>query len=114
MAGKTSSNPNEFLLPDLGEGLDEAELIEWCVSEGQQVEEHDTLARMETDKAAVDVPSPRAGTIAKLHGKPGERIKVNAPLVTFKGEGDAAASDRGGDAKAEMSRRAGGNGAHSD
>jgi pyruvate dehydrogenase E2 component (dihydrolipoamide acetyltransferase) len=114
MAGKTSSNPNEFLLPDLGEGLDEAELIEWCVTEGQQVEEHDVLAKMETDKAAVDVPSPRAGTIAKLHGKPGERIKVNAPLVTFKGDNDEPTGSAGDDGKAEAARRAGGNGAHND
>src|SRR3954470_7122946 len=101
MAGKTSSNPNEFLLPDLGEGLDEAELIEWCVSEGQTVEEHDVLAKMETDKAAVDVPSPRAGTISKLHAQPGEKIKVNAPLVTFRGEKDEQAAPSNADGKTE-------------
>jgi pyruvate dehydrogenase E2 component (dihydrolipoamide acetyltransferase) len=92
MAGKVSSDPNIFLLPDLGEGLEEAELIEWCVKEGQTINEFDMLAKMETDKALSDVPSPRGGTIAKLHGKPGEKIKVGSPLVTFKGEGAAAAS----------------------
>jgi pyruvate dehydrogenase E2 component (dihydrolipoamide acetyltransferase) len=83
MAGKVSDNPNEFLLPDLGEGLEEAELLEWCVQVGQSVNEFDILAKMETDKALVEVPSPRAGKIAQLHGEPGQFIKVGAPLVTY-------------------------------
>ena len=57
MAGKVSSDPNVFLLPDLGEGLEEAELLEWCVAEGQDVKEHDMLAKMETAKAVVEVYS---------------------------------------------------------
>ncbi len=90
MAGKVSSNPNEFLLPDLGEGLQEAELIEWCVKPGQRVAEFDTLAKVETDKALAEVPSPRAGVIKELHGKPGEKLKVGAVLVTFEGASPAA------------------------
>ena len=82
---KTSSNPNDFILPDLGEGVHEAELIKWRVSVGQQVKEHDILAEMETDKALVEVPSPRAGTIAALHGKEGEICKVGDALVTYAG-----------------------------
>ncbi len=70
--GKASANPNDFILPDLGEGVHEAELIKWRVEVGQQVNEHDILAEMETDKALVEVPSPRTGTIATLHGQPGE------------------------------------------
>jgi pyruvate dehydrogenase E2 component (dihydrolipoamide acetyltransferase) len=85
MAGKVSSNPNEFLLPDLGEGLQEAELIEWCVQVGQHVNEFDTLAKMETDKALVEVPSPRAGTIKELRGSPGEKIPVGSVLVVYDG-----------------------------
>jgi pyruvate dehydrogenase E2 component (dihydrolipoamide acetyltransferase) len=73
-----------FYLPDLGEGLDEAELIEWSVDVGQSVAENDILAKMETAKALVEIPSPRAGVIGILHGKPGQAIKVGAPLVTFK------------------------------
>ncbi|MGH7176907.1 MAG: dihydrolipoamide acetyltransferase family protein [Tepidisphaeraceae bacterium] len=88
MAHKTSTNPDEFLLPDLGEGLEEAELIEWCVKPGQQVAEFDILAKMETAKALVEVPSPRAGVIDQLHGSPGEMIKVGAPLVTYTGGND--------------------------
>lgn len=84
-----SFDGNDFLLPDLGEGLDEAELVEWCVEEGQEVEEFETMAKMETAKALVEVPAPRAGKIGKLHGGPGDVIKVGKPLVTF---GDAGAS----------------------
>ena len=83
MVARASGNPNDFLLPDLGEGLEEAELLEWCVNVGQRVKENDVLAKMETAKALVEVPSPRAGTIAILHGKPGQAIKVGAPLVTY-------------------------------
>ena len=80
---KTSSNPNDFILPDLGEGVHEAELLKWRVTVGQTVSEHDILADMETDKAVVEVPSPRAGTIAALHGKEGEILKVGNALVTY-------------------------------
>src|SRR5256885_8247002 len=90
MAANPDQNPI-FYLPDLGEGLDEAELIEWNVHVGQRVEENDILAKMETAKALVEVPSPRGGTIAELHGKPGETIKVGAPLVTYQVESPAPA-----------------------
>ena len=95
------SNPNapDFLLPDLGEGLEEAELIEWCVAEGQVVEEFETLAKMETAKALVEVPAPRAGTIARLHGKAGDIIKVGKPLVSFDNVQEAARPDAGPPAK---------------
>ncbi|MEM9066323.1 MAG: dihydrolipoamide acetyltransferase family protein [Planctomycetota bacterium] len=83
MAGKTSTDPNIFILPDLGEGVHEAELISWKVEPGQTVNEHDILAEMETDKALVEVPSPRDGTIKTLHGEPGEICHVGNPLVTY-------------------------------
>ncbi len=86
MASQAGANPNIFQLPDLGEGLEEAELLEWCVAEGQEIKESDMLAKMETAKAVVEVYSPRAGTIESLHGKPGEVIKVGAPLVSYKSE----------------------------
>jgi pyruvate dehydrogenase E2 component (dihydrolipoamide acetyltransferase) len=89
--GKASANPNDFILPDLGEGVHEAELIKWRVEVGQQVNEHDILAEMETDKALVEVPSPRTGTIAALHGQPGEILHVGNPLVTYTGDGAAPA-----------------------
>ena len=90
----TNANAKDFLLPDLGEGLEEAELVEWCVAVGQTVEALDTLAKMETAKALVEVSSPRGGTIETLHGNPGDVIKVGAPLVTWAdGAGAAAASN---------------------
>lgn len=85
MAHATSKDPNVFLLPDLGEGLAEAELIKWRVSVGQHVNELEVLAEMETDKALVEVTSPRSGTIAELHGEPGEVLKVGSPLVVYAG-----------------------------
>lgn len=85
-AKKTASSPNDFILPDLGEGVHEAELIKWRVAAGQYVEEHTILADMETDKALVEVPSPRSGTIATLHGAEGEILKVGNPLVSFVAE----------------------------
>ena len=110
MAHAKSSNPNEFILPDLGEGVHEAELIKWRVSAGDTVAEHDILAEMETDKALVEVPSPRAGTIAALHGAEGEILKVGNVLVSYVASGAAATplSGTGGHAAA----KAGHNGSH--
>ena len=89
MAHQTSSDPNVFILPDLGEGVHEAELIAWKVKEGDTVAEHQTLAEMETDKALVEVPSPRAGVIKTLHGAEGEILNVGNPLVTYEGGASA-------------------------
>ncbi len=82
-----------FPLPDLGEGLVEAELQAWHVSAGDRVDAGQTLATVETDKALVDVASPGAGVIAELCAAPGEHIAVGAPLVIFEGE-EAAGSRR--------------------
>ncbi len=82
-----STDPNVFILPDLGEGVHEGELLKWRVSVGQFVNELDVLADMETDKAVVEVPSPRAGTIKELHGTEGEILKVGNPLVSYVSEG---------------------------
>jgi len=73
----------DFILPDLGEGVHEAEIISWKVKVGDTVDEMDVLAEMETDKALVEVPSPYAGKIVALHGKEGETAHVGQPLVTF-------------------------------
>jgi len=74
-----------FTLPDLGEGLAEAELLSWHVGLGDHVVEGQPLASVETDKAVVEVPSPRAGEIERLCAQVGERVKVGAPLVEFVG-----------------------------
>ena len=91
MAHHKSADPDIFILPDLGEGVHEAELIKWRVAPGQTVKEHDILAEMETDKALVEVPSPRAGTIKELHGKEGEILHVGNPLVSYQSSGGSSA-----------------------
>jgi 2-oxoisovalerate dehydrogenase E2 component (dihydrolipoyl transacylase) len=83
-----------FNLPDLGEGLPEAEIVAWHVREGEQVETDQPLLSVETAKAVVDVPSPYSGRILKLHAKPGDTVQTGKPLVDFDlpaGAGPAAA-----------------------
>ena len=76
-----------FHLPDLGEGLAEAEIRQWHVHEGDWVETDQLMVSMETAKAVVDIPAPRTGKILKLYGKVGDIISTAAPLVEFE-EGD--------------------------
>lgn len=102
MAHAQSADPNVFILPDLGEGVHEAELLKWRVSVGQTIKEHEILADMETDKAVVEVPSPRGGTIAELHGSEGEVLKVGNPLVTYEGGAGSGASKDAKAAKAHQ------------
>ena len=71
MVIKQPDDKSHFILPDLGEGVHEAELIRWLIAPGDTVTEHQTLAEMETDKALVEVPSPWDGVIKELHGKEG-------------------------------------------
>ncbi len=108
MAGKVSSDPNVFLLPDIGEGLQEAEVIKWLVKEGDAVEEQQSLAEVETDKALTEIPSPRAGTIKTLHGKDGDVMKVGEPFVSFEGgaasNGAAPGSQTGSQSSKKPSR----------
>jgi len=73
----------QFILPDLGEGLEEAEIVTWHVNEGDRVVVDQPLVSVETDKAVVEVPSPWSGRIARLFGGKGDLIKVGAPLVEF-------------------------------
>lgn len=71
----------EFKLPDLGEGLIEAEIVNWMVKEGDAVKEDQPLVEVLTDKAAMEIPSPKAGKIAKLHAKEGAKVKVGELLL---------------------------------
>src|SRR5512137_741521 len=80
--------PFEFKLPDLGEGIAEAELRRWLVKEGDRVAEHQGIAEVETDKAVVEIPSPRAGRVARLLKAEGELVPVGAVLLTIAGEGE--------------------------
>ncbi|WP_133127246.1 dihydrolipoamide acetyltransferase family protein [Legionella nagasakiensis] len=76
-----------FNLPDLGEGLPDAEIHEWFVKVGDKVKADQPLVSMETAKAVVDVPCPQDGTIVKLFGQSGDVIKTGDPLVAFEAEG---------------------------
>ena len=73
----------EFKLPDLGEGLTEAEIVEWHVSAGQGIKLNQPLVSVETDKAVVEVPSPVSGRVISLHGEPGDVIPVGDVLARF-------------------------------
>ena len=75
--------PRQFTLPDLGEGLEEAEIVAWLVNEGDHVVANQPLVSVETDKAVVEIPSPWSGTIARRFGAKGDLIKVGAALVEF-------------------------------
>jgi len=79
-----------FKLPDLGEGLQEAEIVEWHVRSGEDVRADQPLLSVETAKAIVDIPSPQSGRIAKLFGQPGDIVHLGAPLVAFEGAHDEA------------------------
>ncbi|MDX1804459.1 MAG: dihydrolipoamide acetyltransferase family protein [Alcanivorax sp.] len=80
-----------FTLPDLGEGLQEAEVVEWHVKEGDTVKVDDLLLSVETAKAIVDIPSPRDGSIATLFVENGDLVHTGEPLLAFAGD-DAGAS----------------------
>ena len=79
----------EFRFPDVGEGITEGEIVRWLVKEGDQVQADQTLAEIETDKAIVEMPSPYAGTVLKLHFKEKDLVKVGQPLVTIGEKGES-------------------------
>jgi len=83
----------DFVLPDLGEGLTEAEIRQVLVREGDVVGEDAPLLEVETDKATVEIPSPFGGRVDKIHVHPGQTVKVGQVLVSF-GEGAAAPSGK--------------------
>ena len=82
-------------VPDIGEGIAEVELVEWLVKAGDSVTEDQGLALVMTEKASVEIPSPVAGTVAEMVGKPGQMLAVGAALIrieTATGDGDAGAA----------------------
>jgi len=86
-----SSSIEEFLLPDIGEGIVECELVEWLVQEGDIVVEDQPIADVMTDKALVQIPAIKAGKIVKLHYRKGQLAKVHAPLFAIEVEGGVGA-----------------------
>ncbi len=89
-----SFDGDDFLLPDLGEGLEEAEVIEWLIKEGQTVEDGDALALIETGKAQTEVYAPRSGKVHRLYGKAGDTIKVGSKFIGYGEESRVASKNK--------------------
>ncbi|WP_448501168.1 dihydrolipoamide acetyltransferase family protein [Sphingomonas sp.] len=83
----------KFRLPDIGEGISEAEIVAWHVQVGDRIEEDQQIADMMTDKATVEMESPVSGTVVELAGEVGDQIAIGSTLVVIETEGDAAAAD---------------------
>ena len=96
----------EFILPDIGEGIVECELLEWLVSEGEHIEEDQPVAEVMTDKATVQIPAMHAGVVNKLHYAVGDIAKVHAPLFAMTPDDANANSDTQEDAQAEVKENA--------
>src|SRR5262249_11770344 len=91
--GRSPDMSRPFALPDLGEGLTEAEVVKVLVHEGDVIQEDTPLLEVETDKATVEIPSPMSGRVEKIHVSPSQTVKVGEVLVTFADAG-APASGR--------------------
>jgi 2-oxoisovalerate dehydrogenase E2 component (dihydrolipoyl transacylase) len=89
---------SDFILPDIGEGIVECELVKWLVSEGDMIEEDQPVAEVMTDKALVEIPAPYKGRVTKLYHKEGDTAKVHAPLFELV---DESGEDNGEMAKAD-------------
>ncbi|PSO52310.1 MAG: branched-chain alpha-keto acid dehydrogenase subunit E2, partial [Actinobacteria bacterium QS_5_72_10] len=83
-----------FLLPDLGEGLSDGEVVSWLVQPGDTVEIDQPVAEVETAKAVVEVPSPFSGSVLALHAEPGDAVAVGQPLMTVSVSASAGAADQ--------------------
>ncbi len=79
-----------FPLPDLGEGLIDATVLEWLVAVGDQVERNQPLVEVETTKSSLELPSPQAGKVLRIHGEPGDTINVGEDLIVFEVPDDTA------------------------
>jgi 2-oxoisovalerate dehydrogenase E2 component (dihydrolipoyl transacylase) len=91
MSVSTAPSAEAFLLPDLGEGLTEAEVMEWHVAVGDEVVVDQVVVTVETAKATVDLPCPHAGRVHQLHGEPGQMLAVGAPLLSVATAGSSLA-----------------------
>ena len=80
----------DFALPELGEGVYEAELVRWLVQPGEAVKRGQPLLEVMTDKATMEVPAPFAGKITAVTGEPGARLKVGQPILAFQADGARA------------------------
>ena len=86
---------SDFLLPDIGEGIVECEVVKWLVSEGDIIAEDQPVAEVTTDKALVEIPAPEAGRVTRLYVREGETARVHAPLFAIESLDESARSDSG-------------------
>ena len=91
---------SDFILPDIGEGIVECELVKWLVSEGDLIEEDQPVAEVMTDKALVEIPAPYKGRVTRLYWKEGDIAKVHAPLFELTDESGDSGDSSGEPAKA--------------
>src|SRR5918996_4339224 len=91
--GPRSMSVYQFKLPDIGEGIAEAEIVAWHVKIGDTVEEDQQLADMMTDKATVEMESPVAGKVIKLAGEVGDQVAIGSVLVEIETEGAVPAEE---------------------
>ncbi|MBI1978730.1 MAG: 2-oxo acid dehydrogenase subunit E2 [Candidatus Aenigmarchaeota archaeon] len=86
--------PKEFKFPDIGEGIEEGEIVKWHVKEGDKVEEHQVVGEVETDKAVAEIPSPYSGIVLKINFKEGETVKVGQVLFVIGEEGETVSETK--------------------
>ncbi|MDQ6928597.1 MAG: 2-oxo acid dehydrogenase subunit E2, partial [Actinomycetota bacterium] len=98
----------QFLLPDVGEGLTEADILSWAVAPGDTVVVNQTLVEVETAKAAVELPSPFAGVVREIHAAPGDTVEVGRPIITIDVAPGAVATPSGGPTPSGAAPSAGG------
>ena len=97
----TGQGVRDFLVPDLGEGLEDATITGWSVAVGDDVELNQTLCTVETNKAEVEIPSPYAGRVVELGGAEGDTLAVGAVLVRIATDAPAPVSQNGGGTEAQ-------------
>src|SRR5690606_17925496 len=95
------ANLQHFPLPDVGEGLTEAEILNWRVQPGDQVEVNQVIVEIETAKAAVELPCPWAGTVRELLAEPGQTVEVGTPIVAIDVAGEVEVVEQGAAPAAE-------------
>lgn len=83
---------SDFMLPDIGEGIVECEVVEWRVAEGDVIEEDQPVVEVMTDKALVEITAPEAGRITRLHVAKGDTARVHAPLFAYEAEGETTSA----------------------
>lgn len=92
-AAKPAASASDFILPDIGEGIVECEIVEWHVSEGDRVKEDQVVVEVMTDKAVVEIPAKSDGVVSKLYHAKGDIAKVGGALFALQSDGDASAAE---------------------